>query len=82
MNQSRDELVMEIAEEYVLNHMGENNDDEDDDDEGNVAAPLAPVPVAAPEEIVEEEAPVEMVPEQEASMAHEVTLAVVEPEPP
>jgi hypothetical protein len=82
MNQSHDELVMEIAEEYGLNHMGENDDDEDDDDEGNVAAPPAPVPVATPEEIVEEEVPVEMVPEQEAPMAHEVILAVVEPEPP
>jgi hypothetical protein len=70
MNQSRDELIMEMAEECGLNCMGENDDDEDedDDDEGNVVTPPAPAPpaVAAPEEIVEEEAPVEMVPEQEA----------------
>ncbi len=58
MIQSRDELILEMAEEYGLNHMGEN-DDEDDDDEGNAVAPPAPAPAAVPEEIVEEEAPVE-----------------------
>jgi hypothetical protein len=42
MIQSRDELIMEMAEEYGLNRMGENADDEDEDDdvEGNVVAPL------------------------------------------
>jgi hypothetical protein len=35
-----------------------------------------------PEEIIEEEALVEMVPKQEAPMAHEVILADAEPEPP
>jgi phage portal protein BeeE len=42
MIQSRDELIMEMAEEYGLNCMGENDDDkdEDDDDEGNTVAPL------------------------------------------
>jgi hypothetical protein len=76
---------MEIAEVYGLNRMGENDDeDEDDDDEGNVVAPLAPThaPATVPEEIIEEEAPVEMVPEQEAPLTHEVILANVEPEPP
>jgi hypothetical protein len=86
MIQSRDELIMEMAEEYGLNHVRENddNEDEDDDDEGNAIAPPAPAPVPAamPEEIVEEEAPVEMVPEQEAPMAHEVILADAEHEPP
>jgi hypothetical protein len=38
MIQSREELIMEMAEDYGLNHMGEN--DEDDDDEGNTVAPL------------------------------------------
>jgi phage portal protein BeeE len=44
MIQSRDELIMEMAEEYGLNHMGENNDDddEDDNDEGNIIAPPTP----------------------------------------
>jgi hypothetical protein len=41
------------------------------------------VPVEmVPEEIVEEEAHVEMVPEKEALEAHEVILADVEPELP
>jgi hypothetical protein len=39
MIQSHDELLMEMAEEYGLNHMGENGDDEDDDDEKNTIAP-------------------------------------------
>jgi predicted nuclease with TOPRIM domain len=61
MIQSRDELIMEMAEEYGLNPMGENddNEDEDDDDEGNAVAPLAPAPADVPEEIIEEEAPME-----------------------
>jgi hypothetical protein len=61
MIQSRDELILEMAKEYGLNCMEENNDDEDenDDDEGNSIAPLAPVPAAVPEEIIEEEDPVE-----------------------
>jgi hypothetical protein len=69
MIQSRDELILEMAEEYGLNRMGENDnnedeDDDDDDDEGNVVAPLAPAPAAVPEEIVEEEAPVENGPQE------------------
>jgi hypothetical protein len=56
---------MEMAEEYELNHMGENDEDEDEDDndEGNAVAPPAPAPAVVPQEIVKEEAPVEMVPE-------------------
>jgi hypothetical protein len=61
MIQSRDELILEMAQEYGLNHMGENDDDkdEDDDDEGNVVTPLAPALAAMPEEIVEEEDPMD-----------------------
>jgi hypothetical protein len=61
MIQSRDELILEMAEEYELNHIGENDDDEDenDNDEGNAVAPPAPAPAIVPEEIVEEEDPVE-----------------------
>jgi hypothetical protein len=33
MIQSRDKLIMEMDEEYGLNHVGENNDDEDEDDD-------------------------------------------------
>jgi hypothetical protein len=66
MIQSRDELIIEMAEEYGLNRMGENDDDEDDDDddEGNAIAPPAPAPAAVPEEIIEEEDPVENVPHE------------------
>jgi chromosome segregation ATPase len=57
MIQSCDEVILEMAKEYGLNYMGENNDDEDknDDDEGNAITTPAPVPTAVPEEIVEEE---------------------------
>jgi hypothetical protein len=56
MIQSHDELILEIAKEYGLNHVGENDDDEDedDDDEGNAVTPPAPAPAAVPEEIIEE----------------------------
>jgi predicted nuclease with TOPRIM domain len=66
MIQSRDKLILEMAEEYELNHMGENDDDEDenDDDEGNAVAPPAPVPAAMPKEIVEEEDPMENGPQE------------------
>jgi hypothetical protein len=66
MIQSRDELILEMTEEYGFNRMGENDDDEDEDDdnEGNTVAPLAPAPVAVPEEIVEEEDPVENGPQE------------------
>jgi hypothetical protein len=65
---------MEMAEEYGLNRMGENDDHEDgdDDDEGNAIAPPAPARSVVPEE---------MVPEQEAPVAQEVILANAEPEP-
>jgi hypothetical protein len=61
MIMSHDELILEMAEEYGLNHMGENNDDEDEnnDDEGNAVAHPAPAPTTVPEEIIEEEDPVE-----------------------
>jgi hypothetical protein len=61
MIQSHDELILEMAEEYGLNRMGENDDDKDEDDnnEGNVVAPPAPAPAAVPEEIIKEEDPVE-----------------------
>jgi hypothetical protein len=46
--------------------MSENDDDKDgdDDDEGNAVAPPAPVPTAEPEEIIEEEAPLENGPQE------------------
>jgi hypothetical protein len=60
MIQSHDELIVEMDEEYGLNHMGEN----DDDDEGNAVTPLAPLLATVPDEAIEEEAPMEMVLEQ------------------
>jgi hypothetical protein len=61
MIQSRDAVILEMAEEYRLNCMGENddNEDEDDDNEGNAVTPPAPALAAVPEEIIKEEAPVE-----------------------
>jgi hypothetical protein len=66
MIQSRDELILEMAEEYGLNRMGENNDDEDedDDDEGNAVAPPTAAPATVPEEIVKEEDLVENGPQE------------------
>jgi hypothetical protein len=83
-DQSRDELIMEMAEEYGLNHMGENDEEEEvDNNEGNAAAPPTPAPpAAAPEEIIEEEDPMERAPEEEAHVAYEVILADAELEPP
>jgi hypothetical protein len=57
MVESRDALIIEMAEDYGLICMGENGDDEDqdDDDRGDAAAPPAPVPpAAAPKEIIKE----------------------------
>jgi hypothetical protein len=61
MIQSLDELILEMAEEYGLNRMGENDDDEDenDDDEGNAVASRALALAVVPEEIVKEEDPVD-----------------------
>jgi hypothetical protein len=91
MVESHDELIMEIAKETGLDCMGEDAEDEvedeDADDGGDATTPLVDVawppilvpPAAAPEEIVEEGS-VEMVPEQEALVVHEVILADAEPE--
>jgi hypothetical protein len=94
MVESHDELIMEIANEIGFNHMGEDAEDEedvedeDDDDGGDTVAPHAAVPPPIPTPpaivceviIVEEEDPMEMVPEQESLEAHEVILADAEPD--
>jgi hypothetical protein len=78
---------MEIAREMELDRMGGEGDEEEEeyaDDGGDAAAPpsTAPppptTPAAVPEEI-DEEGPVGAIPEQEASMPHEVIPADVEP---
>jgi hypothetical protein len=70
MVESHDELIMEIIEKYGYNHSDENADDEDEDDDGGgdtAALPTVVPPAVAPEVIiVDEEDPMEMVPEQEA----------------
>jgi hypothetical protein len=91
MVESRDELLMEIARETGLDHMGENEDEEEEeedvDDGGDVATtptaaipPLTP-PAAVPKD-VNKEGPVEVIPKQEAPMLHEVILADAEPKVP
>jgi hypothetical protein len=92
MVESRDELIMEFADKYGYNRSDEDGDDddedEDDDDRGDdTATPAAaPPPAHAPpatthEEIaVNEEDPMEMVPEQEEHEVHNVVLADSEPE--
>jgi hypothetical protein len=88
MVKSHDELIMEIAKENGLDCMGEDAKDEEEDEDandgGDATAPPAPAlyVAAALEEIIMEEDPIEMVPKQEAHMAHEVILAEAEPEIP
>jgi hypothetical protein len=60
MIMSHDEVIMEMADEYGLNCMGEN----DDDDEGNAIAPPAPTAAAVPEKIIKGEALVENGPQE------------------
>jgi hypothetical protein len=91
MVESHDELLMEIARETRLDRMGEDAEDEEEDEDANdggdatappaaVPPPLAP-PAAAPDRI-NDEGPVEVIPEQEAPVPHEVILADAEPEMP
>jgi DnaJ-domain-containing protein 1 len=79
MVESHDELLMEMAREMGLDRMGEDDEEEEEDvnDGGDAIAP----PSAVPGEI-NEEGPVEAIPEQEAPMSHEVILADVEPKMP
>jgi hypothetical protein len=73
-SEPRDELIMEMANEYGLNCMGENDDNRDDDDEDGgdattpptiVPPPIPAPPASSPEVVIieEEENPMEMVPE-------------------
>jgi hypothetical protein len=84
MVESCDELLMEIAREMGLYRMGEDEDEEEEeqdaDDGGDATAPPPPAPPTTVPEEVNEEGPVEAIPEQEALMPHEVVLADVEPE--
>jgi hypothetical protein len=91
MVESRDELLMEIARETGVDHILEDDEDEEEDehvDDGeDDTAPLAatrppPAPLTAAPEEVDDEGPVDIIPEQEAPMAHEVILADAKPEMP
>jgi hypothetical protein len=86
MVKSHDEFITKIAMEIGLDHMGEDAEakDEDDDDGGDAIAPPTHVPptAATPMEIIVEEDTVEVVPKQEALVAHEVILANAEPKLP
>jgi hypothetical protein len=91
MVESHDELLMEIARETELDRLGEDAKDEEEEDDvddgGDVTAPPAtvpphPVPPAAVPEEVDDEGPVEMIPEQEAPVSHEAILEDAEPEMP
>jgi hypothetical protein len=91
MVESHDELLMEIARKIGLECMGEDDEDEEEeedaDDRGdatsptNAAPPPPAPPVATPEE-VDTKGPVEMIPEWEAPVPHEVILVDAEPEMP
>jgi hypothetical protein len=91
MVESREELLMEIARETGLDRMGEDEDEEEQEenaDDGGVVAtppattppPLAP-PTAVPKDI-NEEGPVEVIPEPEAPMPHVDALADADPKVP
>jgi hypothetical protein len=88
MVESRDELLMEIAREMGLGRMGEDEDDEEDGDNGGdaaappAAAPPPPAPPAVMPKEIDEEGPVEAIPEQENLMLHEVVRVYAEPEMP
>jgi hypothetical protein len=88
MVESHDELLMKIARETGLDHMGEDDEEEEDADDGGdvaappTAAPPPPAPPAAMPEEINEEGPMEAIPEQEVPMPHEVVMAEAEPEIP
>jgi hypothetical protein len=89
MVESHNELLMEITRETGLDNMREDNEDEEededvDDGEGVAAPPAATPPPPAPPttalEEIDDEGPMEIIPEQEAPVPHEVILAEAEPE--
>jgi hypothetical protein len=87
MVESRKKLPMEIARETGLDRMGEDEEEEDADNGGDaaappVAAPPPPAPPTAVPEEINEEGPMEAIPEQEVPMLHEVIMAEAEPEIP
>jgi hypothetical protein len=89
MVESHDELLMEITRETGLDCMGEDEDKEEEDtnNEGDVVAPPAaapppPAPRAIISEEINEEGPMEAIPEQEDLMPHKVAMTKAESEIP
>jgi hypothetical protein len=84
MIESHDELILEIAKETRLDCMGEDAEDEKEDEDandgGDATTPPVPAPPAAAPVEINDEGPVEMVPEQEDRVAHELILADAEPD--
>jgi hypothetical protein len=89
MVESRDELLMVITREMGLDGMGEDEDEEEEEEDADnrgyaaappTTAPPPPVPPATMPEEINEEGPMEVIPEQEALMPHEVIMAEAEPE--
>jgi hypothetical protein len=83
MVESHDESITEITREIGLDRIGEDAKDEEEDEDadvgGDAVAPSVPAPAATtPEGIIVEKEPIEMVPEQEAIVVHEVILADAE----
>jgi hypothetical protein len=82
---------MEITREMGLDRMGEDEyeeEEEEDDNEGGdatappAAAPPSPAPPTLVHEEIDEEGPMEAIPEQEVPLPHEVILVDAEPEVP
>jgi hypothetical protein len=91
MVEFHNEVLMEIARETGLDRLGEDAEDEEEDEDADdggdaattpAAVPPPPVPPAATSEEVDDEGPMEMIPEQESPVPHEVILADVELEMP
>jgi hypothetical protein len=86
MVESHDELLIEIARKMGLDCMGEDEDEEEEeedaDDGGDAAAPPPPTPPAIMPDEIDEEGHVEVIPEQEVPMPHEVILVDAEPKVP
>jgi peptidoglycan hydrolase CwlO-like protein len=78
MVESHNELLMEIAREMGQDCMGEDEEEEEEedaDDRGDAAAPPPPAPPAVVPEEINEEGPMEAIPEQGVLMPHEVVMA-------
>jgi hypothetical protein len=91
MVESHNERLMEIAREMGLDCTGEDEEDEEEeedaDDGGDSAAsptpaPPPPVPPTPVLEEINEEGPVEAIPEHKAPMRHEIIVVDAEPEMP